>query len=82
MWVHLEKKYIHDKSHDPDGHRMADTAKKPNFLIFWGGIFEHILQKKQKKQIARSVQKCKIFRPFFANFEQFFWALELGWYTF
>ena len=49
MWVHLEKKYIHDKSHDPDGHRMADTAKKLNFLIFWGGIFEHILQKKTKK---------------------------------
>ena len=80
MWVHLEKKYIHDKSHDPDGHRMADTAKKPDFL--GGHFWAYFAKKNKKKQIARSVQKCKIFRPFFANFEQFFWALELGWYTF
>ena len=41
-------------------------------------------------QIAQVVQKYKILRPFFANFERFFWlfgllyppeTLELGWYT-
>ena len=44
-----------------------------------------------RRQIAQGVQKCKILRPFFANFDGFFWlfgllyptkTLELGLYTY
>ena len=35
MWVHVGRKFLHTKFHDPDGHRMADMTKKPKFWIFW-----------------------------------------------
>ena len=44
-----------------------------------------------RRHKAQGVQKCKILRPFFANFESFFWlfgllyppeTLELGLYTY
>ena len=38
MWVHVGHMVIHAKFHDPDGHRTAYMAKKPNF-----GFFERFL---------------------------------------
>ena len=34
MWVHVGHMSIHAKFHDPDGHRIAEMAKKPMFWIF------------------------------------------------
>ena len=46
MWVHVGHMSIHAKFHDPDGHRIAEMAKKPIFWIFQA-FFEYFFVEKQ-----------------------------------
>ena len=35
MWVHVGHMSIHAKFHDPDGHRIAEMAKKKPYFGFF-----------------------------------------------
>ena len=48
MWVHVGHMSIHAKFHDPDGHRIAEMAKKNIFWIFQA-FFEYFLWKNSNK---------------------------------